>query len=276
MTSFEMICADSLEFMGRWDRPRQIDLVISSPPYNIGKAYENVAELDVYVRWQSQVIKALVHNMRDGASFVWQVGNYVNKGEIVPLEYVQIRSLLEAGLKLRNRYIWHFGHGLHARHRFSGRHESVLWLTKGDGFYFDPKIMLPAGAPLPADTSDIAPHVLDGMVSGLWDIPNVKHNHVEKVLGGHPCQFPVGLAERVVLGLSRPGELVVDPFAGVGSAGVAAIAHGRDFIGIDRDQRYCALATERLEGVASGETRWRPHDLPVERPKPLEETGLEF
>lgn len=263
--NFAIECGDTLEVTSRI-ADGCVDLIVSSPPYNIGKSYETRTALEVYVDWQRQVVLELVRTMRDGASLAWQVGNHVEKGSVTPLDFVFIPMMMEAGLSLRNRYIWQFGHGLHAKTRFSGRHETVLWFTKGKGFYHDPNVMLPAGAEIPQDTSVIAPFVLEGMESGVWDIPNVKHNHVEKI-ADHPCQFPVGLAERVVLGLSRPGEIVFDPFAGVGSAGVAAVAHGRRFIGIDRDPNFCSLATDRIAGVKTGETRWRSHEMPVTRPK---------
>lgn len=262
---FTITCADSLQCMAAM-KSESVDLVVSSPPYNIGKAYEVRVELAAYAEWQGHILKEVVRTMRPGASLAWQVGNYVSKGEVVPLDMLFLPILMGEGLTLRNRFIWHFGHGLHARTRFSGRHETVLWLTKGGGFFYDPQIILPAGAPIPDDTSGIAPAVLEAMMTGCWDIPNVKHNHVEKI-PDHPCQFPVALAERMVLGTSRPGDLVLDPFAGVGSAGVAAIAHGRRFMGIDRDPLYCSIARERLEGVKTGQTKWRRHDQEVTRPE---------
>src|SRR5690606_5398100 len=104
-----------------------------------------------------------------------------------------------------------------------------------------------------------------GMVSGnplgknpedVWNIPNVKSNHVEKT--EHPCQFPVGLIERLVLSMSREGDLVFDPFAGVASAGVAARLHGRRFWGCELDEGFAATGLERLRQTDEGSVRFRP------------------
>src|SRR6202041_3220442 len=70
--------------------------------------------------------------------------------------------------------------------------------------------------------------------SDVWDIPNVKANHVEKE--SHPCQFPIGLIERLVLALTDKGDAVLDPYLGVGSSAVAAIMHGRKAFGCDTDK----------------------------------------
>jgi len=249
------------------------DLVISSPPYNIGKAYEARAPLAVYMDWQAEVVQLLSRTIRPGGNLVWQVGNYVDRGEVLPLDYLFIPVMQEAGFKLRNRFMWHFGHGLHAKHRFSGRHETVLWFSHGDGYFHDPRFILPAGQEPPAD-ADISPVVRQAMETGIWDIPNVKHNHPEKL--DHPCQFTVAIAERAVLGLSRPGDLVLDPFCGVASAGVAALAHGRFFTGIERHPDYCVAAESRLDATLEGSAKWRPHDLEVARPRVAVDGGPGF
>jgi adenine-specific DNA-methyltransferase len=89
----------------------------------------------------------------------------------------------------------------------------------------------------------------------------VKSNHVEKT--AHPCQFPVGLIERLVLALTKPNQLVFDPFAGVGSAGVAALLHDRRFWGCEIDRTYIAIALQRLEQTVAGEIAFRPHSVPL-------------
>ena len=89
----------------------------------------------------------------------------------------------------------------------------------------------------------------------------MKSNHVEKTI--HPCQFPVGLIERIVLALTNPGDLVFDPFAGVASAGVAAAIHGRRFWGCELDADYAEVGRERLQAALDGEAVYRPHDRPI-------------
>jgi len=210
------------------------DLIVSSPPYNIGKAYESKKALDKYLAWQERVIDQMIPRLKDTGSLCWQVGNFVDNGQIAPLDIEFAPIFKKHGLQLRNRIIWHFGHGLHNRRRFSGRYETVMWYTKTDNYVFNldevrvpakypgkkhfkgPNSGKPSGNPLGKNPEDV------------WSIPNVKSNHVEKTC--HPCQFPVGLIERLVLALTTPGDLLFDPFAGVASAGVAAAIHGRRFV----------------------------------------------
>ena len=95
----------------------------------------------------------------------------------------------------------------------------------------------------------------------VWSIPNVKSNHVEKT--EHPCQFPVGLIERLVLSLTNPGDLVFDPFSGVASAGVASAIHGRRFWGCELMEKYATIGRDRMNEALAGRAVYRPHDTPL-------------
>lgn len=112
-------------------------LVVTSPPYNIGKAYERATHLDEYLENLTPVVNQLVRVLAEDGSLCWQVGNYVEKGEIFPLDIFYYPFFKQHGLKLRNRIVWHFDHGLHASKRFSGRYEVMLWFTKGDEYTFN-------------------------------------------------------------------------------------------------------------------------------------------
>src|SRR5438132_185609 len=70
----------------------------------------------------------------------------------------------------------------------------------------------------------------------VWIFPNVKANHVEKTI--HPCQFPVELVERFILTVTQPGDLVVDPYIGVGTTACAAVIHGRRAAGAESLPAY--------------------------------------
>lgn len=253
------------------------DLVVTSPPYNIGKPYEKHLELEEYVRWHGALIEDIVSRVKQTGSVCWQVGNYVEGGSIYPLDYIFHPIFAKLGLKLRNRIVWHYGHGLHQTKRFSGRYEVVLWYTKSDDYVFNldavrvppkypgkkayrgAKIGQLSGNPRGKNPEDVW-EVTDSM-HDIWNIPNVKAGHVEKT--EHPCQFPVGLIERLVLALTTKGQTVFDPFAGTGSAGVAALLHGRRFLGCELDTTYADLAYSRLLGAQSGDVRFRSHAKPV-------------
>lgn len=100
----------------------------------------------------------------------------------------------------------------------------------------------------------------------IWTIPNVKHNHVEKTV--HPCQFPIELVERLVLALTKTGDLVVDPYIGVGSAACAAVLHGRRAAGADIVAEYLQVARDRVKLALEGRLRRRPLGRPIYQPGP--------
>ncbi|NIM06361.1 MAG: site-specific DNA-methyltransferase [Armatimonadetes bacterium] len=252
---------------------RSVRLVVTSPPYNIGKPYETVRGLDAYTAEQSEVIRECVRILRDDGSICWQVGNYVSsRGDILPLDIHLHHIFAECGLRLRNRIIWHFEHGLHCRRRFSGRYETILWYTKSKDYVLN----LDAVRVLqkyPGKRACKGPR--KGKFSGnprgknpgdVWIFPNVKSNHVEKTI--HPCQFPVELPERLVLALTDVGDLVVDPYAGVGTTLVAAVLHGRKAAGTDIVKAYVDCARRRLRRLENGTLRHRPMDSPVHVPPP--------
>ena len=107
-----------------------VKLVVTSPPYNLGKPYESRLDLNEYLAQQRKVIEECVRVLNDRGSICWQVGNYVNNSEIIPLDIVLYPIFASLGLYLRNRIVWHFGHGLHASKRFSGRYEVILQWVK--------------------------------------------------------------------------------------------------------------------------------------------------
>lgn len=262
-------CQDNLDFM-RSLKKGSMDLIVTSPPYNIGKEYEKRTPLDIYIESQASTIAEAVRLLHPQGSICWQVGNHVDDGEIFPLDIILYRLFKDHGLQLRNRIIWTFGHGLHCQNRFSGRHETILWFTKSDDYTFnlDP-VRVPSKYPEKKhfkgpNKGKISSNPLGKNPSDVWDIPNVKSNHVEKT--DHPCQFPVGLVERLVLGLTNPGDNVLDPYLGVGSSAIAALKHDRNAYGCDLEQSYIDTALERVQQLRAGELRTRPMNKPVYDP----------
>lgn len=263
------LCADNREYLADV-LDEFFHLIITSPPYNIGKAYERRQSLDRYLADQRKIIAECVRTLHPKGSICWQVGNHVIDGEVVPLDAVLYPIFKSFGLKLRNRIVWHFEHGLHCSRRLSGRHETILWFTKSDDYTFNldpirvpskypnkrhfkgPKIGQLSGNPLGKNPSDV------------WVFPNVKNNHVEKTI--HPCQFPVELVERLVLALSNEGERVFDPYMGVGSTVVGAIKNARDGYGCDVMPEYVEVAKERVRQLYAGTLKTRPMNKPIYDP----------
>lgn len=247
-----------------------LQLIVTSPPYNIGKEYEKRLDLDQYLEQQRRVLAECVRALSPGGSICWQVGNYVDRGSIVPLDAVLYPIFVELGLRMRNRIVWHFEHGLHCSRRFSGRYETINWFTKSDEYVFDvDPIRVPQKYPAKKHfkgpkAGQYSCNPLGKNPGDVWVIPNVKSNHVEKT--DHPCQFPVELVERLVLPLSRPGDWVCDPFLGTGSTIIAAVRHGRRGIGAEMCPKYVDLAKTRVTQELEGTLRTRPMDRPVHDP----------
>ena len=264
-----MACEDNLVFM-RGLPDGGMKLVVTSPPYNLGKEYESKAPLDSYLEAQEAVIGECVRLLHPQGSICWQVGNYVQDGEIVPLDTVLYPVFRSLGLKLRNRIVWHFGHGLHCSKRLSGRYETISWWTKGDDYtwHLDP-IRVPSK--YPGKRHFKGPNVgkLSGNPKGknpsdVWMFPNVKSNHPEKTV--HPCQFPVELVERLVLSMTDEGDAVFDPYMGVGSSVIAALKHGRTAYGCDVVPEYVEIARDRVRRLYDGTLKLRPMGKPIYDP----------
>lgn len=248
-----------------------VDLVVTSPPYNIGKDYESVVAIEQYLDLQKKVIRECVRVLKPTGNICWQVGFTKDGDEIVPLDIVIYPIFKELGMKLKNRIVWSFGHGMHAKKRFSGRHETILWFTKdlatahfdldavrvpqkypGKRYYRGPKKGEYSGHPEGKNPGDV------------WDIPNVKAHHVEKT--EHQCQFPVGLVQRLVRGLCPEGGVVLDPYSGAASSAAAAVIEGRKSISIELFPKYFEIGLKRVSQALDGDLNYRPLEKPIQDP----------
>ena len=278
---YQIIVGDALKELSKIE-DKKFDLIITSPPYNIGKEYETKKSIEKYLEEQEQVIKELVRLTSQNGSICWQVGNYINKGEVFPLDIFYYHIFKKLNLKLRNRIIWHFGHGLHASKRFSGRYETILWFTKTDNYIFNlddvrvpskypgkkyfkgPKKGQLSGNPKGKNPSDTWKIIISDWEKEIWEIPNVKSNHPEKTI--HPCQFPIELVERCILALTNEGNWVLDPYAGVGSSLIAAIKNNRNVIGIEKESKYIEIIEDRIYKLFYGKLKMRPINKPIHIP----------
>lgn len=267
----------------------KFQLIITSPPYNIGKEYEVRKSLDDYLFSYRDLIRELKRILKPTGSICWQVGNYIKDGEVFPLDIEFYQIFKEHGFKLRNRIVWHFGHGLHAKNRLSGRYETILWFTKSDEYKFDVdpirikqkypgkrhykgnKKGQPSGNEKGKNPSDFwdDSETLSKLKTDweklIWEIPNVKANHKEKTV--HPCQFPIELVKRFVLALTDEQDWVLDPFAGAGSTGAACALTNRNSVGIERDSEYKKVAQQRIKAAEAGELKFRPIKQAIHKPK---------
>ena len=262
ITLFHGDCLDLLKTIP----DNSFKLIITSPPYNLGKEYEKKLKINEYVTQQQKVISECVRVLKENGNICWQVGNYVKNDEIVPLDILLYNCFKSENLILRNRIIWHFGYGFNFLNRFSGRYETILWFTKSKNYTFNldsvrieqkypskkhykgPKKGKYSGNPKGKNPSDV------------WDIPNIKSQHIEKTI--HPCQFPVALVQRLVLALTNEKDIVFDPFSGVGSTVIAAIINNRKAVGSELYKKYFNISLDRINKALCGELKFRP-DVPI-------------
>lgn len=286
--SIVLYCGDVNDFLtGIPDET--IKLVVTSPPYNVGKEYETRVDIEKYLEVQKQIIAELYRVLRLDGSICWQVGNFVEDGEVFPLDVLYYPIFKSLGMRLRNRIIWRYQHGLHTTRRFSGRSESILWFTKTDDYTFNldnvrvpskypgkrhykgPNKGKPSGNPKGKNPSDVWEIVIDDWEEEFWDFPNVKAAHREKT--NHPTQYPIELPERCVLALTNEDDWVFDPYTGVGSSLIAAIKHNRKAMGSEKEEVYVKTARERIQAYYNGTLRMREINTPPYKPRPNEKVA---
>ncbi|MCP1622853.1 DNA-methyltransferase [Pseudomonas nitroreducens] len=261
----------------------KFSLVVTSPPYFIGKEYDTSKCANEFLKLHEDLLPKLLKKLKPGGSLCWQVGYHVKDGALVPLDFLVHQAMSKMSeLILRNRIIWTFRHGANCQKRFSGRHETILWYTKGENYQFNlDDVRVPqlypgkrhykgekkgehSGNPLGKNPSDLWEIEKE---FDVWDIPNVKSKHPEKT--AHPCQYPTALVRRLIKALSPKDSWILDPFAGSGSTGVAAVLEGRNFVGFDMDESYLSFAEDRITAALEGRAKVR-EDIPVRLPKPTE------
>lgn len=258
-------------------------LIITSPPYNVGKEYEVRTEIQEYLQAQKKVIDELVRLLHNNGSICWQVGNYIEDGEVFPLDIFYYNIFKDKGLKLRNRIVWRYNHGLHTSRRFSGRYEMILWFTKSENYTFNldsvripskypgkrhhkgPNKGKPSGNPLGKNPADIWEIVAEQWEEEIWEIPQVKAAHPEKTI--HPAQYPIELVERCVLALTEEEDWILDPYCGAGSSLIAGLKQNRKVIGCDKEASYIEITKQRIKAFYQGNLPMRPIDRELYPPQ---------
>jgi len=253
-----------------------IDLVVTSPPYCMGKAYENPQDdIETFRQQHFSIFNDLYRILKPGGSICWQVGYHVSDKCVIPLDFVVYEIFTAESAEreypfiLRNRIIWTFGHGLNSTTRFSGRHEMILWFTKGEQRIFNlDEVRVPQKYPgkrfyKGPRKGELSGNPLGKNPSDVWEIPNVKAKHVEKT--EHPCQFPAAIPQRLIRALAPADGLVLDPFMGSGTTGVSAVIEGRRFAGSEIQKDYYDIAITRITDAINGDAKIR-EDKPVVKP----------
>ena len=253
-----------------------VDLVVTSPPYCMGKAYEDPHDdIETFRQQHISIFDDLYRILKPGGSVCWQVGYHISDKCVIPLDYVVYDIFSTESAKrehpfiLRNRIIWTFGHGLNSTARFSGRHEMILWFTKGKQRVFNlDEVRIPQKYPgkrsyKGPNKGELSGNPFGKNPSDVWEIPNVKAKHIEKT--EHPCQFPVAIPQRLIRALAPVNGLILDPFMGSGSTGVSTVIEGRRFVGAEIKKEYYDIAIARITDAIDGKAKIR-EDKPVMEP----------
>ena len=274
-TDISLFTGDILEKLN-FIHPQQIDLIVSSPPYNIGKSYEEKQPLEDYLNWIEKVIKGCDRVLKLNGSICWQLGAYHKDKELFPLDFYYYQIMKKFNYKLKNRIIWNCEKmsGSHGQNKFSGRYETISWFIKSDDYTFnlDP-IRVPQKYPNKKtrtgekatkgkNPTDYWAFLQKDWEEQVWTFPNVGSGHVEQTI--HPAMFPIELPERLILALTNEGDTILDPFCGSGSALVAGILWNRKVYGIDYKREYTDLSLTRIKNAIDGKIKKRPLLKPIQ------------
>ena len=230
-------------------------LTITSPPYNLGKAYESILSLQEYLQWTAGWVTAVYRLCEPMGSFWLNLG-YIGvpeRAKAIPIPYLVWQDI---PFYLIQEVVWKYGAGVHTTKMFSPRNEKFLWYVKNpDAYIFnldavrDPNVKYPNQR----KNGKIRVNPLGKNPSDVWDIPKVTTG--EGMTGmraspertAHPAQFPLAVIDRIVKACSNQDDLVFDPFMGSGTTAEACLANGRSVVGFERNSAYVEIAANRIE-----------------------------
>ena len=248
---FVLYQGDCREVLSRLARSSaRVDLTVTSPPYNIGKAYESVIDLDRYIEWCASWAADIAAVTADNGAFWLNLGylEVPGKGVCVPIAYLLWDR---TPFHLVQEVVWHYGAGVTTRLRFCPRNEKWLYYVKNlDSYVFnldavrDPRVKYPNQK----KNGKLRCNPLGKNPSDVWDFPKVTtgENRSSKERTDHPAQFPVAVIDRIVRVSSDVGSVVLDPFSGSASSGIAAVGNNRVYIGVEMNADYCRMSVERF------------------------------
>ena len=245
----EVICGDALEILKGLPE-RTFDLLFADPPYNLTKEFGGAKfsrrSSDEYKAWLDSWLRLCVPLLKETAS-VYICGDWRSSAAIE-----------RAGSKyftLRNRITWEREKGRGAKANWKNSAEDIWFFTVSDGYTFNldavkqrRRVVAPYrenGRPKDwSETSD--GNFRDTHPSNIWTDISVPFWSMPENTE-HPTQKPEKLLAKIILASTNAGDLILDPFAGVGTTAVVAKKLGRRFVAIESDENYCLLALKRLE-----------------------------
>lgn len=245
-----LYAGDCLNLMKKID-PALIDLTVTSPPYNIGKEYEEPMPLETYLDWCKDWISEIHRITKDQGAFWLNIGylEIPEKGKAVPIPYLLWDK---TPFFFIQEVIWNYGAGVAGRKFFSPRNEKLLWYVKDqENYVFNLDDIRDKNVKYPNQKKNgkLKCNPLGKNPSDVWQIPKVTSgaNRSSKERMPHPAQFPIALIDRVVKASSNQNEIVLDPFLGSGTSAIVALSNKRKFVGFEINEKYCDLAIERIK-----------------------------
>ena len=232
-----------------------INLTVTSPPYNIGKEYENLLPLDDYINWCEKWITEVYRlTLCDGA--FWLNLGYLsikNRAKAIPISYLLWDKI---PFYLIQEIVWNYGAGVAGSKFFSPRNEKFLWYVKNSETYTfnlddirDPNVKYPNQK----KNGKIRVNPLGKNPTDVWEFPKVTsgQNRSSKERTPHPAQFPSAVIQRIIQASSHQNQIVLDPFLGSGTTAMVALDLSRLVIGFEIREDYCDIAANRIETFLS-------------------------
>lgn len=234
-----------------------IDLILTSPPYNIGKEYEKILPIEEYIEWSKSWLENIPNALKKDGAFWLNLGyvKYKESARALPLVYLLWDKVK---LYLMQEIVWNYGAGVACKKALSPRNEKWLWYVKNPENYTfnlddirDPDVKYPNSK----KNGKLRCNTLGKNPSDVWQIAKVTSgkNRSSSERTEHPAQFPLDLIDRIVLGFSNKNEIVLDPFMGSGTTAISALKHHRKVIGFEIRKDYCDLQIERINAFLAEE-----------------------
>ena len=249
-----LFCGDTLDLQKKINT-QYFDAVITSPPYNIGKEYENIMPLSEYIDWSTEWIDDSSKLLNPFGTLLLNLG-YVpidDKGRAIPLSYVLWDKV---PMFLNQEIVWNYSAGVACKNYLSPRNEKILWYVKDrKNYIFNLDAIRDKNVKYPNSKRNGKPRVnsLGKNPSDVWEIAKVTtgHNRSSEERTSHPCQFPTDLIDRLVLGFTNKNNIVLDPFIGSGTTFDSCLRHKRFCVGFEILPEYCEIAKQRIISVQS-------------------------
>lgn len=226
-------------------------LTITSPPYNIGKEYEECLPLNQYLSWCVEWIQEIYRLTYPSGAFWLNLGytSIPGSAKAIPIPYLLWDKI---PFYLIQEIVWNYGAGVAGKKFFSPRNEKILWYVKDPNNYIfnldeirDPNVKYPNQK----KNGKIKVNPLGKNPTDVWSFPKVTSgkNRASKERTSHPAQFPIAVIDRIVKASSNPGDLILDPFLGSGTTAIAALTLNRSVIGFEIKPEYCEIAAQRIK-----------------------------